>query len=176
MVYVPQVWVDNDATKPLSAARMTAIENGIADASVSGDLDSVSSSVNFTVPSTNVWTDIPGMSITVPAGYAWDCISWVQYTAQRNATADTTAKPLQFRVADALTGTVFYGYSITYDNFPQASMLYTDSLVNITEQDALATETVIKLQGLGANNANITYGTYSAAANLPGALLKARRR
>lgn len=32
--YVPQVWADNDATKPLSAARMNAIETGIDRASV----------------------------------------------------------------------------------------------------------------------------------------------
>jgi hypothetical protein len=32
MAYTPQTWVDNDATRPLSAARLTVMETGIEDA------------------------------------------------------------------------------------------------------------------------------------------------
>jgi hypothetical protein len=37
MPYTPQVWNDNDLTKPLSAARMTVLETGVQTAQASAE-------------------------------------------------------------------------------------------------------------------------------------------
>lgn len=67
MTYVPQLWVDDDPTKPVSAARMLHIEDGLVALDKARLIDSSERTSNFDVQAVGVTnTLIDGLEVVIP--------------------------------------------------------------------------------------------------------------
>lgn len=117
------------------------------------ELAGIESGTDFNLlPVTGVWTDIPGMSMTIPAGIA--------YTLQMNALgaslqgtqAAGTITGIQLRCVDAATATTVYGFAWAQFEFPVAgqSMTRWGGFQGFRRNAALGASTAVKMQGIAA--------------------------
>jgi hypothetical protein len=139
------------------------------------ELDSVSTSRVFTVPSTNTWTDVPEMLFTIPAGEPFKCEISVIMTCTPNATPPSTAVFCQVRVVDYATKAKIYGFLPWQDVF-SASQARINQISGFQPNDPLTADTVCILQAIASNNANLTWTLYSALTSTPGTNVSVGRR
>jgi hypothetical protein len=139
------------------------------------ELDSVATSRVFTVPSTNTWTDVSEMLLTVPAGEPFECLISAMMTCTPNATPPSTAVACQVRVVDYATKAKIYAFAAWQDVF-SASQARINPVCVSQDNDPLTAETVCILQALASNNANLTWTLYSAVSTVPGVKVTVRRR
>lgn len=129
MPYTPQAWADNDSSKPVSAARMTVIENAIQSATstaesantVAGNALSVANTANTnantalaTVVGKGVWTNLMSARMMLSAinatGVRWpDGLGGAGLAAAGSAWSATTPPPelWHYSTSDEVSGRSF---------------------------------------------------------------------
>jgi hypothetical protein len=99
------------------------------------------------------WTDVTGVTITVPAGIAWDCKVFGVLACVQGSAASGSIARIQTRVVDSATSTTVYAFSDTTFSFPTTGGTIYTTLEYTRRQAALGSATSIKLQ---ASTATLT--------------------
>jgi len=92
------------------------------------------------------FTDVSGMTMTVPAGAAWVCqVSGVLACVQ-GSVADNGQARIQARVVDAATATTIYAFGDMTFEFAGTGLTLFKSITFLRRQAALGSATTVKLQ------------------------------
>lgn len=183
MAYTKKAWAVGVAGgTPITATELNRMEDGISDA-ISPELAAAVSSQTFSIPngpSSGIWTDVPSMTLLIPAGIPWSLRVATTITLATTATPPpaSPAVSVQLRVVDAATAATYFAYTIWQPQALAASATYIAPISFGAVLDPLALSTTIKLQVQGSWNASgiASYSLYTPVAPLPAVTMEARRR
>lgn len=141
------------------------------------ELAGAESTANAIITADGAWHDIAGMTMTVPAGQAWNCEFWGLAGAAQGTAATDTSALLALRCVDSATATTVYGFCQQSFLFPTSTGNAPWSPISFKRrQAALGSSTAVKLQGnvavlTGLGNTGLFPGALGSS--LPASTLQA---